>query len=149
MMDINDFKEGEEFLLVTRMPYGSEILSITEFKCKKVLKTCIKTTNNRQFGKNMFKDCYPLGEYQALNKQRKEYCIKKYKEQFQKKNKTRFELICIVKAAAELLGGNNENNTEIEMVERYYFNCMGQVVIREEPLIVGPFINRNEEGEYE
>ena len=42
-----------------------------------------------------------------------------------------------------------KNNTEIEMVERYYFNCMGQVVVREEPLIVGPFINENKEGENE
>ena len=40
-------------------------------------------------------------------------------------------------------------DTEIEMVKRYYFNCMGQVVAREEPLIVGPPINENKEEEYE
>ena len=108
MMDINDFKEGEEFLLVTRMPYGSEILAIREFSCKKILKTCIKTADNRKFDKDMFKDCYPLEMYQTLNEQRKEYFIKKYKEQFQKENKTKFELMCIAKAAGELLGGKNE-----------------------------------------
>lgn len=107
MMDINDFKEGEEFLLVTRMPYGNEILGITEFKCHKILKTCIKIDNNRKIGKHMFKDCYSLEEYQNLNQQRQEYHIKKYKERFQKEKKTRFELICIAKAAGELLGGKS------------------------------------------
>lgn len=113
-MELKDFKEGEDFLLVTRMPYGNEILSITEFKCKKVLKTCIKTTNNRQFGKNMFKDCYPLEEYQTLNKQRKEYYIQMYKDQFLKEKKTRFELICIAKAVGELLSDTTTIKQEVQ-----------------------------------
>lgn len=106
-MDITDFKEGEEFLLVSRMPYGNEILGITECKCHKILKTCIKIDNNRKIEKHMFKDCYPLEEYQTLNQQRQEYQIKKYKKKFQEEKKTRFELICIAKAVGQLLEEKN------------------------------------------
>lgn len=106
-MNITDFKEGENFLLVSRMPYGDEILGITEYKCHKILKTCIKIDNNRKIEKHMFKDCYPLEEYQTLNQQRQECQIKKYKEKFKNENKTRFELICIAKAVGQLLEEKN------------------------------------------
>lgn len=107
-MNINKFKEGEEFLYVVRTILTAEIISIKEFKCKKVHKTYIEIENGNKIRRELFKNCYPLEMYQELKQEREKCCIKKYKEQFQKENKTRLELICIVKAAAELLGGNNE-----------------------------------------
>lgn len=108
MMKFEDFKIGEEFIYVIRIPYSGDILSIWSLSCKDILKTCIKTACNKKLSKKDFVDCYPLEEYQSLKKQRDRFYIDQQKHIM--KDKSLIELKRIMTAAGELMQEKNKES---------------------------------------
>lgn len=108
-MNIDDFKEGEKFIIIYCYPYNDIIYKISTYTCIKKLKTCIKVEENKKIEKNFFENCFPIKMLEEMKKKQYRSYVDYFKWKFTDDKKSKMELLQMKEAIEELLKENKND----------------------------------------